>query len=239
MKKLLLFLLFSTVALAQKNSKKDYLITIETSKGAMYAVLFDDTPKHKANFLKLTKDKFYQDLLFHRVINEFMIQGGDPDSKNAQKGQKLGSGGGDLPKVPYEFTTKHIHTKGALAAARTNNPKKESSGCQFYIVTGKKYQEEQLRAIEARQIRSNIPTIELEYTPEQYEAYRTIGGTPFLDNNYTVFGEIIQGIDVAEAIEKVETDNADRPLMDVRFSISAKRMSKKKISKLYAYTHKE
>ncbi|WP_304233794.1 peptidylprolyl isomerase [Jiulongibacter sediminis] len=239
MTRLLLLLLLSTSVFAQKKSKKDYLITIETSKGTMYAVLFDDTPKHKANFLKLTESGFYQDLLFHRIVNEFMIQGGDPDSKNARKGARLGAGGSNLPKVPYEFTTRHVHTKGALAAARTNNPQKESSGCQFYIVTGKKYQEQQLKAIEARQVSGNTPRIELEYTPEQYRAYQTIGGTPFLDNNYTVFGEIIQGIEVAETIEKMETDGAERPLEDVKMNISAKRMSKKKISKLYGYAYAE
>ncbi|MGR3808910.1 peptidylprolyl isomerase [Jiulongibacter sp. NS-SX5] len=229
MKKLLLLLLISSPLLAQKISKKDYLLTIETTQGTMHAVLFEDTPKHRQNFLNLVEKGFYEDLLFHRVINEFMIQGGDPESKDAPAGKRLGNGGDKLPKVPFEFTQKHIHLKGALAAARSNNPKKVSSGCQFYIVTGKPRSESESKAMGNK--------MGLNYSDEQIEAYKTLGGTPWLDNNYTVFGEIIDGITAADKIQKVETDGADRPLVDQKFTISAKRMKKKKITKLYGYSY--
>ncbi|MCR9065851.1 MAG: peptidylprolyl isomerase [Cytophagales bacterium] len=229
MKRLLtLCLLLTSITLsAQKKTKKDYLITMETTKGTMAIILFDKAPLHKANFLKLAEEGFYENLLFHRVINEFMIQGGDPNSKNAEKGAKLGSGGADLEKVPFEFVPEHVHLKGSLAAARTNNPAKESSGCQFYIVTGKKYTDFQMTDMAKR--------VGLDYTEEQRKAYIEEGGTPFLDNNYTVFGKVIKGIEIAEEIEKVETDGSDRPIEDVSMKVSVKKMKKKKITKLYGY----
>ena len=229
MKRLLtICLILTSITLsAQKKTKKDYLITMETSKGTMAIILFNETPLHKANFLKLAEDGFYENLLFHRVINEFMIQGGDPNSKNAEKGARLGSGGADLDKVPFEFVPEHVHLKGSLAAARTNNPAKESSGCQFYIVTGKKYTDFQMTDMAKR--------VGLDYTEEQIKAYIEEGGTPFLDNNYTVFGKVIKGIEIAEEIEKVETDGSDRPLDDVSMKVTVKKMRKKKITKLYGY----
>ncbi len=231
MKRLLtLCLLLTSITLsAQKKTKKDYLITMETTKGTMAIILFDKAPLHKANFLKLAEEGFYENLLFHRVINEFMIQGGDPNSKNAEKGAKLGSGGADLEKVPFEFVPEHVHLKGSLAAARTNNPAKESSGCQFYIVTGKKYTDFQMTDMAKR--------VGLDYTEEQRKAYIEEGGTPFLDNNYTVFGKVIKGIEIAEEIEKVETDGSDRPIEDVSMKVSVKKMKKKKITKLYGYQY--
>lgn len=231
MKRLLtLCLLLTSITLsAQKKTKKDYLITMETTKGTMAIILFDKTPLHKANFLKLAEEGFYENLLFHRVINEFMIQGGDPNSKNAEKGARLGSGGADLEKVPFEFMPEHVHLKGSLAAARTNNPAKESSGCQFYIVTGKKYTDFQMTDMAKR--------VGLDYTEDQRKAYIEEGGTPFLDNNYTVFGKVIKGIEIAEEIEKVETDGSDRPIEDVSMKVSVKKMKKKKITKLYGYQY--
>lgn len=126
-----------SVSFAQKVPKKDYLVTLQTDFGTMKLILFDDTPLHKANFIKLAQDKFYDGLLFHRIIERFMIQGGDPNSRDAKPGQKLGSGGDNLERIPFEFTSNHIHRKGALAAARDNNPEKKSSACQFYIVDRK------------------------------------------------------------------------------------------------------
>jgi peptidyl-prolyl cis-trans isomerase B (cyclophilin B) len=234
-------LLFGLNANAQKNSKKDYLISMETSKGMVHLILFDDTPLHKANFIKLAEDGFYNGTLFHRVINEFMIQGGDPLSKNAEKDARLGSGGDELSNVPYEFVKEHIHLKGALAAARTNNPLKESSGCQFYIVTGKKYNDEQLKSLSGYSKDSGKKLAEGEkenfvYTEAQLTGLKEFGGTPFLDNNYTVFGEVISGIDVVDTIQLVEKDRSDRPIEGVSMIVSVKKMRKKKITKLYGYT---
>ncbi len=222
-------ILSSQLLIAQKPAKKDYLVSIKTSKGTMHAILFDDTPKHKANFIKLANSGFYNGTLFHRVINEFMIQGGDPGSKNATPEQMLGGGGDELALIPYEFTSKHVHIRGALAAARTDNPAKSSSGCQFYIVTGKQYPAEKLTDMEKR--------TKMEYTAEQADLYDELGGTPFLDNNYTVFGQIITGIEAAMEIQKVKTNQADRPLVDEKMEISAKLMKKKKISKVYGYNY--
>ena len=225
---ILLITLVSFSTFGQKKSKKEEVVTLTTDFGSIRMILFDETPQHKANFLKLAKSGFYEGLLFHRIIENFMIQGGDPNSKNAEPGQKLGSGGGELAKIPFEFTTKHIHTKGALAAARDNNPEKASSACQFYIVQGKVFNETDLNAVQTRN--------KMEYTPEQRKSYMTIGGTPHLDNNYTVFGTVIQNLSVVDTIAKQPRDAADRPLADVRMKMSVERMKKKKITKLYGYT---
>ena len=230
---LTLFLLLSCHSLTAQ--RKEQLLTLETNFGEMKIILFDDTPKHKANFLKLTNEKFFEDLLFHRVINDFMIQGGDPESRNAEKGVRLGSGGDELDRIPFEFTTKHVHIKGALAAARDGNAEKASSACQFYIVTGKKYTEAQIKQTENSIAARQTQREKFAYTPEQIKAYSEIGGTPFLDNNYTVFGQVIHGIEVAEKIQKVKTDKSDRPEEDIKMRITTKKISKKKITKLYGY----
>ncbi len=186
------------------------LIEIETEYGTMLAELFNSTPKHRDNFLKLAEEGFYDSLLFHRVIKGFMIQGGDPQSRNAAPGQMLGMGGPGY-QIPAEFVDSLVHIKGAIAAARTNNPKKESSGSQFYIVQGAPVEEGQLNQIEM--MRS------FRYTPEQREAYRKFGGTPHLDREYTVFGRVIEGIEVIDKIAAVETGPADRPKKDVRMKV--------------------
>lgn len=229
----LLFLLSCQSLSAQR---KEQLLTLKTDFGEMKIILFDDTPKHKANFLKLTSEKFFEDLLFHRVINDFMIQGGDPESRNAEKGIRLGSGGDELERIPFEFTPKHVHLKGALAAARDGNAEKASSACQFYIVTGKIYTEAQIKQTENSIAARQMQREKFAYTPEQIKAYAEIGGTPFLDNNYTVFGQVIQGIEVAEKIQKVKTDKSDRPEEDIKMRISSKKVSKKKITKKYCYS---
>ena len=223
-----LLLLTFTGAFAQKKSRKDELITIKTQFGTMHAILFDETPKHKANFIKLSKDKFYDGLLFHRVIEDFMIQGGDPESRNAQPGTPLGRGENGY-KIPAEFSPKLFHQKGALAAARDNNPAKESSGCQFYIVEGRVWGQADLAKQEARAAR--------KLTDEQKKIYETIGGAPHLDGSYTVFGQVIDNLPVIDQIASQPKDDANRPEKNITMDISVKKMSKKKISRKYGYSY--
>ncbi len=225
---LLLFAFVSTTpSLAQKKSKKDYLITISTDFGDMYVVLHDKTPKHKENFLKLTQEGFYNGLLFHRIIEGFMIQGGDPKSKEAKPGERLGNGDVGYT-IPAEFDPTLFHYKGALSAARDNNPQKASSGCQFYVVQGKPQTEAQLKQSEARSGAT--------HTEEQKKVYETAGGAPHLDQNYTVFGQVIQGLDVLDKIATQPKDEYDRPAKDVKMKVEAKKMRKKKITKKFGYS---
>jgi peptidyl-prolyl cis-trans isomerase B (cyclophilin B) len=198
--------------LAQKNEKQT-MVLISTSYGDMKMVLYNETPQHRDNFIKLVQKEFYNGTLFHRVIKDFMIQGGDPESKVAQPGQMLGSGGPGYT-VPAEFNSKFIHKKGALSAARQGdgvNPKKASSGSQFYIVQGKKSTKTELTNISRRN--------GISYTAEQIKAYETIGGTPFLDMNYTVFGEVIEGMDVIDKIAAVVKGRGDRPKEDIKMTM--------------------
>jgi peptidyl-prolyl cis-trans isomerase B (cyclophilin B) len=188
----------------------EHEVLISTDLGDMVVKLYNQTPKHRDNFLKLVNEKFYDSLLFHRVIKNFMIQGGDPQSKNAAKGVMLGSGDVGYT-IPAEFVDTLIHKKGALAAARTENPEKASSGCQFYIVQGTVLTEEQANMMKMQR--------GVELSPEQKRVYSTIGGTPFLDKNYTVFGEVIQGLDVLDKIAAVQTAPGDRPLKDIHMSM--------------------
>jgi len=229
MKKIICLLLFMWAlfpAMAQKKSKKDYLITVSTEFGTMYAILYDETPRHKANFIALADTGFYNGTLFHRIIENFMIQGGDPNSKKAKPGEMLG--GGDVGyKVPAEFNSKLFHKKGALAAARDNNPEKASSGCQFYIVQGKKYNDDELAAQERRASRP--------LTDDQKQVYKTLGGTPHLDGGYTVFGEVIKGLEVLDKIAPQPRDARDRPQKDILMQVKIEKMSKKKITRLYGY----
>jgi len=182
-------------------------VLIETSKGDIYVKLYDETPLHKENFLKLADEGYYDSLLFHRIIRGFMVQGGDPKSKGASQNIRLGSGGPGYT-IPAEFNPSLIHKKGALAAARNNNPTKRSSGSQFYMVQGKTYTPEELTKME---IRAKQKDPEFAYTEEQREIYNTLGGVPFLDMDYTVFGEIVQGIDVLDKLAGVITLSGDRP----------------------------
>ena len=222
-------LLISTISFAQKKSKKDYLVTLKTKYGSTHLLLFDDTPLHKANFIKLVQKKFYDSLLFHRIIDGFMIQGGDPESKMAQPNQRLGGGGGNLERIPYEFKTNHVHKKGALAAARDNNPEKKSSACQFYIVQGKKMTDDEITLVAQRN--------GMDYTTQQRAEYMILGGTPRLDNGYTVFGEAIDNLDLIDTIAKQPKDSADRPKEDIKMSMTVKKMRKKKIAKKFGYKY--
>ena len=193
------------------NMEKETKLKIETSAGDIIVKLYNETPKHRDNFIKLAEEGTYEGTLFHRVIKDFMIQAGDPESKNAPKGKMLGAGDVGYT-VPAEFVyPKYFHKKGALSAARQGdnvNPKKESSGCQFYIVTGKFFTEMELDKMTKEK--------GIEFTPEQKEAYMLEGGTPHLDGNYTVFGEVIQGMKVVDKIQFVETNADDRPTKNIK-----------------------
>ena len=228
MKKIILicsFLLLNQFIKAQ--SKKDYLVTITTPWGEMHALLYDQTPQHKANFLKLVDDKFYDGLLFHRIINLFMIQGGDPNSRTATQGIMLGNGENGY-KIPAEITPELFHKKGVLAAARDSNPAKASSGCQFYIVQGQVWNDITLPQQMAR-------TPQRVFTEAQKQVYKTIGGTPHLDGNYTVFGQVIDNLWVIDSVATQKRDGNNRPLKDIAMKITCKKMRKKKITKLYGW----
>ncbi len=245
-----------------KDMSEETKLKIETTAGDIVVKLYNETPQHRDNFIKLAENGTYEGTLFHRVIKDFMIQAGDPDSKNASKGQMLGAGDVGYT-IPAEFVyPKYFHKKGALSAARQGdnvNPQKASSGCQFYIVTGKVYSDSALLSMEQQmnQMRFNnlfntlaskhakdiykmrkagdqeglmnlqdtlIAQVEKQlagqpgfrFTPEQVKAYTTVGGTPHLDGEYTVFGEVLEGMDVVDKIQRVKTDRNDRPEEDVK-----------------------
>lgn len=215
MKKILVYTLSFLLLLLFSCGEKEKMVSIETSHGTMKVKLFNETPQHRDNFVKLASEGFFDDLLFHRVIKGFMIQGGDPKSKGAPPNQPLGQGGPGYT-IPAEFKDGLVHTKGMLSAARQGdqvNPKKESSGSQFYIVQGKVENDQMLNAMETRKA--------FKYTPEQREAYKTIGGTPFLDRDYTVFGQVVEGLEVIDKIAALQTNKSagDRPVEDVKMKI--------------------
>jgi peptidylprolyl isomerase len=237
-------------------------LKIETTKGDIVVKLYNETPQHRDNFIKLAEAGTYNGTLFHRVIKDFMIQAGDPDSKNAAKGAQLG--GGDVGyTIPAEFVyPKYFHKRGALSAARQGdnvNPEKASSGCQFYIVWGKTFSDSTLMKMEQQRNDQRLERAfntlaqkrlkeiykmrkendqeglmnlqdslylqaqseaakqpEFRFTPEQIKTYTTIGGTPHLDGDYTVFGEVTEGLDIVGKIQLVQTDSHDRPTDDVR-----------------------
>ena len=237
------------------------LVKIETTMGDITVKLYDETPKHKENFIKLVKEGVYDSTLFHRVIKNFMIQAGDPTSKTASATDTLGSGDVGYT-IPAEFNPKFFHKRGVLAAARQGddvNPNKESSGCQFYIVTGRKFSEAQMINMENQMNEARLDTVfqalarkhmkeiykmrkandmeglmelqdslenqarkevakepALKFTPEQIKAYTTVGGAPHLDGNYTVFGEVVDGMNVVAEIETAKTNRQDRPTQDIR-----------------------
>lgn len=196
-----------------KASHDKCLVQIETKFGNMLVQLFDETPQHRDNFIKLADQAFYDDLIFHRVINGFMIQGGDPNSRNSAANTQLGSGGPDYT-IPAEFNKKYCHVKGALAAARTGdavNPQKRSSGSQFYIVQGSPQTESGISRMEDQK--------GFKYTEEQKTAYKEKGGTPFLDQEYTVFGQVIEGLEIIDKIAAVQTARGDRPVEDVKMKV--------------------
>lgn len=219
----LLVLLCASLSSYAAKPKHQY-VRISTDKGDCIIMLYNQTPLHRDNFLKLAKDKFYNGTLFHRVIQNFMIQGGDPDSRNAVSGAVLGEGDVGY-QVPAEFRDSLFHKKGVLAVARDNNPEKASSGCQFYIVQGKTYTDEQLDAIETKRLQFKLP--------ESHRAvYKTLGGSPHLDRNYTAFGEVVQGLALVDSIAVMKTDEKDRPVTDVKMDVSVlKRRQARKLEK--------
>ncbi len=187
------------------------LVEITTDYGTMTAKLYNGTPRHRENFIKLATKGYYDDLLFHRVIPGFMIQGGDPDSRGAAPAAQLGQGGPEY-KIPAEIRPEYVHKKGALAAARMSdqiNPERASSGSQFYIVQGTLHTPQSLGPMEAQN----------GYTGAQKEAYFSLGGTPQLDGGYTVFGEVIEGLDVIDKIAAVQIAAGDRPAQDVKMKV--------------------
>lgn len=189
------------------------LVYIKTSEGDMIARLFDETPKHRDNFIKLANEGYYDDLLFHRVIDGFMVQGGDPRSKAAEKGASYGNGGPGYT-VEAEISESFAHVKGALAAARlpdSTNPEKESSGSQYYIVHGKEVTEADIKKYESR--------LGITYPPDVKKQYLEVGGTPFLDQNYTVFGVVIEGLDVIDKIAIREVNKSNRPVEDIKMEV--------------------
>ncbi|MEP7144897.1 MAG: peptidylprolyl isomerase [Ferruginibacter sp.] len=185
-------------------------VKITTDMGEIIVRLSDKTPQHRDNFIKLVNDHFYDSLLFHRVIAGFMIQGGDPESKNALPDIMLGKGDVGYT-IPAEFDSTLYHKKGALAAARTDNPEKASSGCQFYIVQGKKYADDELNVIEMKN--------GIHFSPAKRMTYKMLGGTPKLDMNYTVFGEVETGIEVVDQIAQAQKNEFDRPVNDIHMKM--------------------
>lgn len=208
------FVSCSTLKNSKSSVKETNYIKIETDSGTMVARLYNQTPLHKKNFIKLVRKHYYDGLLFHRIVKDFIIQGGDPESKNAKPGQKIGNGGLKYT-IPAEFNPSLFHEKGALAMARESddvNPKKASSSTQFYIVEGKTFTDDEMNRME-EQFKIKIPE-------DHREVYRTVGGAPFLDMNYTVFGEVISGLDVIDKIAYMAKDKNDRPLHDIKMKIT-------------------
>jgi peptidyl-prolyl cis-trans isomerase B (cyclophilin B) len=208
MRKFLLLAILPLIILSGCNTDPNTYAIIETSMGDIKVMLYPETPKHKANFTKLANEGYYDETLFHRVIPSFMIQGGDPDSKTASKGQPLGSGG---PGYMIDAEIGAPHIRGALAAARNNNPQKASSGSQFYIVTGTAQSDATIDQIER--------TKGIKYNEAQRELYRSNGGRPDLDNEYTVFGEVIEGMDVVDKIANAARAPGDRPNEDIKMNV--------------------
>ncbi len=256
-------------------SNKDYLVTIKTSYGEIKLILFEDTPLHKSNFIKLASEGRYDGTIFHRVIKEFMIQGGDVNTKE-------GTPTSDEAMIPEEIKPHHIHVRGAVAAARTNNPQRKSSECQFYIVQGKKWTVQELtldqaklnqylgqllampefqalrqefielqqlgdtQALQAR-INDCQPLIEDEFQvslhkdfpANRLEIYTKEGGAPHLDDEYTVFGQVVSGMEVVDAIAGKETDQMDKPLEEITMQVEVEELKRSKITKQYGYQYPE
>ncbi len=284
MTKTLVTIILGVTLLTSCKTEKDYLVTIKTPYGDMKAILYDETPKHKANFIKLAKEGFYDSLLFHRVMKDFMIQGGDPNSKGAASGAPLGSGGTGH-QVPAEFVKSLFHEKGALSAARQPdnvNREKASSGSQFYVVQGKVWEETELtidmnklgracqqmlmqpkydslkqvlvniyqtqggeaygkKMVELKDLITSVMKVKVtkDVAPERVEKYTTVGGAPHLDDEYTVFGRVVSGLEVIDKIAEQPVDRRNRPSENIMMLVELEEMTKKKITKEYGYTYPE
>lgn len=209
-------ILFAAISLGlfAQDTPEGTKVLISTSMGDIKLVLYDKTPLHRDNFVKLVKESYFDGTLFHRVINQFMIQGGDPDSRDAKPKAMLGNGGPDYT-IPFEYVPEYFHKRGALAAARMGddvNPEKASSGSQFYIVQGRTFSDAELDLMVEKSGKS--------LTDKQREVYKTVGGTPQLDGNYTVFGEVYEGMDVVDKIALVARDKYNRPLEDISMTVT-------------------
>lgn len=216
MKKLLLFLSIFATLIACNKSENTTCVEMITTEGTIVLKLYNETPSHRDNFISIVEECGYDSLLFHRVIPGFMIQGGDPDSKNASEGVMLGEGDLDY-RLNAEIKPGLFHKRGALAAARESddvNPAKMSSAMQFYIVFGEVYTPMELQKLQ--RVFEERTGRKMKLSDEQITAYTTVGGTPFLDGEYTVFGEVVSGMDVVERIQNVDRDSNDRPTVDVR-----------------------
>jgi cyclophilin family peptidyl-prolyl cis-trans isomerase len=209
--------LTNAIELSKQSITQERLAEISTDYGVMVLKLYDSTPLHRDNFIKLVEQKFYDSLLFHRIINQFMIQGGDPASKNIANGVSPGDDKAPGNRIAAEFKPYFFHKKGALAAARDDNPEKASSNSQFYIVQGKIIPQQDLDKIYNDRVKASNPSF--KYTKTQKEIYNRIGGTPFLDQSYTVFGEVISGLDVIDKIAGLPKDASDKPIQNVRMKI--------------------
>lgn len=213
---ILVYVIFSSLFVSMAQTKSTEVL-FETTEGNIRIALYDETPQTRDNFLKITKMEIYDSLLIHRVIKNFMIQSGDTNSKHAKPGQLLGTGDFDYT-TEAEFRLPQIfHRRGVVAMAREGddkNPERRSSACQFYIVWGKVLNDIQLAKVQERLDSATQGQVKL--TPEMIETYKTVGGTPHLDGQYTIFGEVIEGMDVVEKIQQVECDKNDRPLKDIR-----------------------
>ena len=211
------FISLLLVACAHVMAQDRAEVELQTTEGNIRIALFNETPQHRDNFMKLVRMQFYDSLLIHRVIKDFMIQGGDLQSRHAKPGQLLGIGELDYTQEP-EFRLPQIyHRRGMVAAARESdrvNPERRSGAAQFYIVWGKVYDDKRLAKVQERLDSATNGQVKL--TPEMIETYKTVGGTPHLDGQYTVFGEVSQGLDIVERIQQVETDKNDRPINDIR-----------------------
>jgi len=284
MNKTLATIIIGIALFASCKSEKDFLVTIKTPYGDMKAILYDETPKHKENFIKLANEGFFDSLLFHRVMKNFMIQGGDPNSKGAAQGASLGSGGPGY-QIPAEFVKSLYHEKGALSAARQPdnvNRAKASSGSQFYIVQGNVIDEVELtvdmktlneacqqmfqqpkydslrqflfsiyqnegpeaygkKLVEMKDFIADVMKVKVtkDVSPERVKAYTTVGGAPHLDDEYTVFGKVIQGLEVVDKIADQPVDRRNRPSEDIIMLVELEEMTKKKITKEYGYIYPE
>ena len=211
-----LLLLFSAGISAQETQERAEVL-LETTEGNIRIALFNETPQHRDNFLKLVRMQVYDSLLFHRVIKDFMIQSGDLNSRHAQPGQQLGSGELDYTQEAEFRLPQLYHRRGMVAAARESdnvNPERRSGACQFYIVWGKIFDDRMIYRVQDRL--DSLTQGQVKLTPEMIETYKTVGGTPHLDGQYTVFGEVTEGLDVVDRIQQVATDKYSRPLQDIR-----------------------
>jgi cyclophilin family peptidyl-prolyl cis-trans isomerase len=228
-KMLTLLLLLHCSAVFASRPKHQY-IKLKTEQGECIILLYNNTPQHRDNFIKLVKSGFYNGTLFHRIIKGFMIQGGDPESKNAMQGKELGNGDVGYT-IPAEFRDSLFHKKGVLAAARDDNPEKASSGCQFYIVQGKTFTDSQLDSLEIKRLHFKIPQW-------QREVYKNLGGSPHLDKKYTVYGEVVKGIGLVDTIAVMPADANNRPLQDVKMTVSLlKRREARRLEKTFRKEH--